>query len=93
MKDHVRALPWREGADQVLAAAKVPADHPLPMEAIKAALGPGPFALVLLFASPSADFAALTAASGVAYPSAEIIACTTAGEIFDGYSDGTIVAI
>lgn len=57
-------------------------------------LGPGPFAAVILFASPEADKEALEAGLPGAFPGLTVIGCTTAGEISpDGYAEGEIVAI
>ena len=56
-------------------------------------LGPGPFAAVILFASPEADLPALEAGLA-AFGDAPVIGCTTAGEISaDGYAEGEIVAV
>ncbi|UOM34450.1 FIST N-terminal domain-containing protein [Acuticoccus sp. I52.16.1] len=64
------------------------------MARLKTGLGPGPFALIALFVSPRADFARVVADARAAFEAAEVIACTTAGEIADdGYTDGTIVAV
>ncbi len=57
-------------------------------------LGPGPFSLVCLFASPDADFAGLTRNAHRAFGGADVLACTTAGELGkNGYEDGQIIAI
>lgn len=57
-------------------------------------LGPGPFSLVCLFASPDADFAGLTRNAHRAFGGADVLACTTAGELgAGGYEDGQIIAI
>ncbi|AUH35322.1 GfdT protein [Paracoccus tegillarcae] len=50
-------------------------------------------ALLALFVTPRADFAAVCAAASQAVPDAEVIACTTAGEIAGGYVEDQIVAI
>ena len=58
------------------------------------ALGPGPFALVILFISPLADMAALIAGLDAVFPETPFMGCTTAGEIGrDGYAEGQIVAV
>lgn len=57
-------------------------------------LGPGPFALVIVFMSPDADLARLSAQAAQVFAGARLIGCTTAGEISDaGYDDNTIVAL
>ncbi len=58
------------------------------------ALGSGPFAVVILFISPLADIAVLTASLDTAFPGTTVIGCTTAGEIApSGYAEGRIVAV
>ncbi|TRW99731.1 GfdT protein [Paracoccus sp. M683] len=49
-------------------------------------------ALLALFVTPRADFAAVCAAAAEAMPDTQVIACTTAGEIEHGYIEGRIVA-
>lgn len=57
-------------------------------------LGPGPFAEILLFASPRADLAGIAAAAARVWPGVPVVGCTTAGEISaDGYVEGQIVAM
>lgn len=57
-------------------------------------LGPGPFAVVILFISPEADRDLLAPGLQAAFPGVTVIGCTTAGEISpEGYSDGEIVAV
>lgn len=76
------------------ARASVSADHPDPAAVLSARLGPGPFALVLIFAADTADLTALLRRAGSVFAPAEIAGCTTAGELCeDGYADGRIVAI
>jgi hypothetical protein len=77
-----------------LRSAQVAFDAEHPASALARHLGDGPFALVCLFVSPSADFAALTKAAKTAFGGADVIACTTAGELGrDGYEDGQIIAL
>ncbi|MCO6383805.1 FIST N-terminal domain-containing protein [Oceanicola sp. 502str15] len=57
-------------------------------------LGPGPFALVCLFASPECRFAELIAGAENFFGEAHVMACTTAGEIGRaGYAEGRVVAV
>ncbi len=78
----------------ILRSAHVPAALPGAAQALSRALGPGPFACVILLVSPEADLPALARTSPSAFGGAIVIGCTTAGEISsDGYSDGEIVAI
>ena len=65
-----------------------------PARTLIAGLGPDDFALISLFASPDADLDAVASAMRAAYPEAELVGCTTAGEIADtGYVSGHIVAV
>ncbi len=74
--------------------AYVACNAPAAVARLKSGLGPGPFALVALFVSPRSDFERVVTDARAAFGSAEVIACTTAGEITDrGYADGTIVAV
>lgn len=77
----------------VLRIAEAPADDPSAVARLAAALGPGPFALVIVFVSPQADPAAIAPALAQAFAPAPVIGCTTAGEIAArGYTEGMIVA-
>lgn len=74
--------------------ASVFADQPDPGFALAGVMGPGPFALVLLFAAAETDLPALLARAPGLFPGAAVAGCTTAGELCeDGYADGRIVAI
>ena len=87
----------RDGAqigEDFVRRASTPAEDPEAIATLARALGPGPFALVLIFASPEADLARLPAEAARAFPGAAIAGCTTAGEITGaGYEDGAVVAI
>ncbi len=64
------------------------------VELLARALGPGPFAEILLFVSPLADVARLAAQAAARWPDVPVAGCTTAGEISeDGYAEGQIVAM
>jgi hypothetical protein len=77
----------------LVATAAVPARDPGAIARLADALGPGPFAVVILFVSADADLSAL-AGSLHAFGDAQVIGCTTAGEISaEGYVDGEIVAV
>lgn len=61
---------------------------------LRAQLGDGPFALVLLFVSPDQDREALSRALPGAFGDALVVGCTTAGEIGpDGYASGGVTAL
>ncbi|WP_418904520.1 FIST N-terminal domain-containing protein [Cereibacter sphaeroides] len=78
----------------LVAVAHVLAGTPDPAKHLAAALGEGPFALVILFVTPEADVVALARAAEAAFPGLPVIGCTTAGEISpDGYTEGEIVAV
>ncbi len=77
----------------VLSVAQVPAQAPFPAQALRARLGDGPFALVIVFVSPQADLPALARELQQCFGDTPVIGCTTAGEITaEGYGDGMIVA-
>jgi len=92
--------PW-EGvrlSDQVGAAlvarASVTVTTPNPLRRLEEALGPGPFALVVLFVSPDADLDALALRLPGRFGGAPVVGCSTAGEISGaGYTEGEIVAV
>ncbi|MFD1344261.1 FIST N-terminal domain-containing protein [Litorisediminicola beolgyonensis] len=71
-------------------------DHAAPdaLDRLVADLGPGPFSLVCLFVTPQAQFAEIVARTETRFGAAEVLACTTAGEIGrGGYEEGQIVAL
>lgn len=77
-----------------LRMAQVPIEHPAPIDTLCAQLGCGPFELVCLFVSPDADFRALTRAAMGRFGGADVLACTTAGELgHEGYEEGQIIAV
>jgi hypothetical protein len=81
-------------ADAVMPRTHVEARDPEALAKLAAALGPGPFAAVILFISPEADRTALEDGLTGAFPGVTVIGCTTAGEISpEGYSEGEIVAV
>ncbi|WP_299789466.1 FIST N-terminal domain-containing protein [uncultured Marivita sp.] len=83
-----------ETAQEVIAVAQVRCDAPDPADQIARQLGPGPFELVCLFVSPEADFDALVAATSDLFEGADVVGCTTAGEIGRaGYEDDQIIAV
>lgn len=65
-----------------------------PVAHLAMALGRYEFAQVCLFVSPEADFDAIIASAAETFGSAQVLACTTAGEIGQhGYEEGQIIAI
>jgi hypothetical protein len=81
-------------AMSILPRANAEARDPQALGKLAQALGPGPFAAVILFISPEADRAGLEAGLLGAFPGVTVIGCTTAGEISpEGYSEGQIVAV
>lgn len=78
----------------LIASAHVPARAAGAVARLAAALGPGPFAAVILFVSPEADLPALGAEVPLAFGPTRVIGCTTAGEISaEGYAEGELVAV
>lgn len=81
-------------AESLMPVSDCAADDPAAAEALCRGLGPGPFALVILFVSPGADLARLLADMAAALgEGTRVIGCTTAGEIAGGYAEGRIVAV
>ena len=78
----------------LIARAHAEAADPAAFDRLARALGPGPFALVVLFLSPEAVAGDLPARIAAAFGNTPVTGCTTAGEIGPGgYSEGGIVAI
>lgn len=78
----------------LVARASVPVEVAHPLRRLEEALGPGPFALVVLFVSPEADLDALALRLPGRFGGAPVIGCSTAGEISgEGYTEGEIVAV
>lgn len=81
------------GPSDIVRTAAVNRTGPAVAEALIDALGPGPFAHVLVFSAPGPDFEALARALAEA-SDAPVSCCTTAGEIFPtGYDEGGVVAV
>lgn len=81
-------------ARSLVRSAQVTHDRADALDALTAALGPGPMAFVALFVTPEADFPAVMAEAARRFPGAEVMGCTTAGEIgANGYTEGEIVAV
>ncbi|SEN77362.1 Uncharacterized conserved protein, contains FIST_N domain [Paracoccus alcaliphilus] len=78
-------------APRFLHSADVAASDPGAMAQLAASIGPG-MAQVLLFVSPTTDFAAAMAAARRAFGDTPLLGCTTAGEIAGGYVEDRIVA-
>jgi hypothetical protein len=89
----MQLAPNASGAGLVLSAS-VDAGQPDAVQSLRAALGAGPFALVVVFLTPVAETGALPADLAAAFAPAPVIGCTTAGEISGaGYAEGQIVAV
>ena len=81
-------------SDDILRTAQVSATDRDPVGTLAPRLGAGPYALICLFVSPAADFGRVVRGMAAAFPRAEIIACTTAGELGpSGYETGQVVAV
>ncbi|MEM6487140.1 MAG: FIST N-terminal domain-containing protein [Pseudomonadota bacterium] len=81
-------------AQGLVPSASAPArDKARTVALLAEALGCGPFAAVVFFASEKADFPRLSRAMARRFPGADVLGCTTAGEIDrNGYSEGQVVA-
>lgn len=89
-----RAFATDQAADPVIRTAHVSAHAPDAAQRLRDALGPGPFALALMFLSPEADLDTLAADIPASFPGATVVGCTTGGEISPkGYATGEIVAV
>ena len=74
--------------------AEIRWDDASSVETLVRQLGTAPLALIALFVSPVADFAIVAAEAKRFYPDADVLACTTAGEIGqNGYDEGMIIAV
>ena len=83
----------RWAASPRVRSAQVAHDEADPLGSLVHALGEE-LALVALFVTPEADFAAVMAEAATRFPGAVVTGCTTAGEVGrDGYAEGTIVAV
>ena len=83
-----------ETASDVVAFAQAHCDDAHIVDSLHDQLGSGPFELVCLFISPEADFQALVDATSRRFGAADVVACTTAGELGrDGYEEQQVVAI
>lgn len=79
---------------QVVRAGSVDCHAPDAVEQLAAALRPEDLALVVLFLSPDTDLAPLIETAQHRFAPAEVVGCTTAGEISaQGYVEGEIVAV
>ncbi len=78
----------------ILRTAQVSCAHPDPIGFLATQLGHGPFDLVCLFVSPQTDFHRVIQTSAGHFGDANVMACTTAGEIGQsGYENGQIIAV
>ncbi|MFN3936447.1 MAG: FIST signal transduction protein, partial [Gemmobacter sp.] len=80
-------------AQRLIAVAGAAADDPEAPARVEAALGGGPFALVVLFVSPVCPIDRVVADLAARLAPCPVIGCTTAGEILEGYTEGRIVAL
>lgn len=82
------------GKDGFVARAFAQASDTDAIGRIARGLGPGPFALVMLFLSPDADLPQIARMAHDVLPTHRLVGCTTAGEISDaGYDESCIVAL
>lgn len=85
----------RGGRGAVVATASVPCELPNAGARIQELLGPGPFALVAIFAAPNTPVSPLLTEISQLWNEARVIGCTTAGEIAGGigYVEDSILAL
>lgn len=77
-----------------LRTAHVSIEDPDPIGALSRALGGEAFAIILLFVGAEAPFRRIATQAAGAFGAAQVVACTTAGEISaDGYTENEIVAV
>lgn len=82
------------GSRHSLCRGQVSAAHPDPVGQLRGDLGDAPLAMVALLISPTADFDNIVEKANQAFAGADVVACTTAGEIgARGYEEDTIIAI
>jgi len=93
--DHVNGPSGATGdAGGIVRSASARCDDPDALDGLARALGPEDLALVVVFASPLGDTAALIRKARAAFDPAPVVGCTTAGEIAQsGYTEGEIVAL
>jgi hypothetical protein len=78
----------------VLSRAQVSIDCDDPVAQLREKLGDTPLSLLTVFVSPGVDFAVVTERLNAEFPTTDIVACTTAGEIgATGYVEGTILGL
>ncbi len=74
--------------------AQVRHDRPDAVRHLAGLVGGEPMAMVALFVTPDADFAAVMAEANARFDGAVVLGCTTAGEIGEaGYTEGEILAL
>ena len=78
----------------VLSQAQVSVKCDDPVAYLREKLGDAPLALLTVFVTPNVDFAAVSERLNAVFPTTDIVACTTAGEIgAGGYEEGTILGL
>lgn len=78
----------------VLSRAQVSIHCDDPVAQLREKLGDTPLSLLTVFVSPGVDFAVVTERLNAEFPTTDIVACTTAGEIgATGYVEGTILGL
>ena len=78
----------------VVRSANVLCDAPDAVASLKEQLGSDPLSLVILFVSPSVEFATVVTKANRIFGDTPVIACSTAGEIGrKGYAEDEIVAV
>ncbi len=93
--DHTDGLSGSESfSPRIVRSGSVDCRDENAVEKLATALQPGDLALVVLFLSPMTDVTALIGQAQRKFAPAQVVGCTTAGEISAaGYSEGEIVAV
>ncbi len=94
MRQTLREDPEAHASGKIVRSAFANARDPDAVEQLAHKLGPNDLEIVILFVSPDADVARITAQAARFFRPAPYVGCTTAGELAsDGYTEGEIVAI
>lgn len=93
LSPQVLSMPSPPGSPHCPRASVTAGDPTVVAESLARTLGPGPFAAVLVFASPTVDRERVASEFRRRFQDTLILGCTTAGEIGpDGLVDGTVSA-
>ncbi|MDA7826752.1 FIST C-terminal domain-containing protein [Rhodobacteraceae bacterium] len=87
-------MPSSVDVSRIVRTADMDCDASGDMNKLASELGTGPFALIILFIAPCADFDRVIQGCAAYFPDTPVIGCSTAGEICKtGYEDRKLVAV